>query len=127
MNAWGLKIQELLDEHKMSSADLAREIKASRSTITNWLNNPEGVTPKPLMVAKVAKAFGAKTRDIAPFAGYPIQVSADDTERSTRRAALQESPRVSALLDGLDKLNARDQDTVISMLEVFVTSRSGHQ
>lgn len=123
MNAWGLKIQELLDAQQMSPSDLAKEIRAARSTVTNWLNSTEGVTPKPLMVAKVAKAFGLKTRDLAPYAGYPINASADDTERTTRRAALQEQPRVSAFLDGLDRLNAKDQDTVLSMLEAFVTSR----
>ena len=123
MNAWGLKVQELLDANKKRPSWLANEIHAARSTVMNWLNSPEGVTPKPIMVAKVAKAFGMKTRDLAPYAGYPMHVSADSTERSVRRAALQESPRVAALLDGLDRLSARDQDTVISMLETFVTSR----
>jgi hypothetical protein len=123
MNAWGLKIQELLDANHKKPSWLAKEIKASRSTITNWLNSTEGVTPKPLMVAKVAKAFDLKTRDLAPYAGYPINASMDDTERTSRRAALQESPRVAALIDQLDRLNARDQDTVISMLETFITSR----
>lgn len=123
MNAWGLKVQELLDSHDMKPAELAKTIKVSRSTVSNWLNSPEGVTPKPLQVAKVAKAFDMKTRDLAPYAGYPVHASADDTERSTRRAALKESPRVAALLDGLDRLNARDQDTVISMLETFISSR----
>ena len=123
MNAWGQKIQELLDENHMKPSALAQKIKAARSTVTNWLNSSEGVTPKPLMVAKVAKAFGMKTRDLAPYAGYPINASMDDTERTARRAALRESPRVASVLDGLDRLNARDQDTVLSMLEVFITSR----
>lgn len=128
MNAWGLKIQELLDKQGKNPAWLAAEIRAARSTVTNWLNNPEGVTPKPLMVAKVAKAFGVQTRELAPYAGYPITASLDDTERTSRRAALQSSPRVAALLDGLDQLKARDQDTVLSMLEAFIASRrSGSQ
>jgi hypothetical protein len=123
MNAWGLKIQELLDTNNMKPSALAKEIKAARSTVTNWLNSSEGVTPKPLMVAKVAKAFGLKTRDLAPFAGYPIHVSMDDTERTIRRAALRESPRAEAMLNGLEQLNARDQDTVMSMVEAFIASR----
>lgn len=123
MNAWGSKVQELLDDKKMKPSELAKEIKSARSTVTNWLNNPEGVTPKPLMVAKVAKAFGMKTRDLAPFAGYPVVASADDTERTARRAELRESPRAAAMLDGLEKLNARDQDTVMSMVEAFIASR----
>ena len=123
MNAWGSKVRELLGTHDMTPAELARAIHAARSTVTNWMNNPRGVTPSPLMVAKTAKAFGVKTRDLAPFAGYPIVASADDTERTIRRAALQESPRVAAVLNGLDRLNAKDQDTVISMLEAFIASR----
>lgn len=123
MNAWGLKVREMLDTKGKNAAWLAKAAGVSRSTVANWLNNEEGVTPKPLQVAKVAKAFEMKTRDLAPYAGYPISASADDTERSARRAALQESPRVSQLLDGLDRLNARDQDTVISMLEAFIASR----
>jgi transcriptional regulator with XRE-family HTH domain len=123
MNAWGLRVRELLDEAGEKPSWLAKRAGVSRSTVTNWLNNPDGVTPKPLQVAKVAKAFGIKTRDLAPFAGYPIHASADDTERTVRRAALQESERVRTVLDGLDKLNARDQDTVLSMLEAFITSR----
>lgn len=87
------------------------------------MNNPDGVQPKPLQVAKVAKAFGLKTRDLAPYAGYPITASADDTERTTRRAALSEQPRVVQFLAGLDRLNAKDQDTVLSMLEAFISSR----
>lgn len=124
MNAWGLKVRELLDGVHKKPAWLAREAGLARSTISNWLNNPEGVTPKPLQVAKVAKAFGLKTRELAPYAGYPVNASKDDTERTVRRTALQEAPRVSALLDGLELLSARDQDTVMSMLEVFISSRS---
>ena len=127
MNAWGLKVAELLSQHKRKPSWLAKEAGVSRSTVGNWLNNPDGVTPKPLQVAKVAKAFGLKTRDLAPFAGYPINASANDTERTARRAALQEQPRVSRLIDGLDRLNARDQDTVLSMLEAFIASRSKSQ
>jgi transcriptional regulator with XRE-family HTH domain len=123
MNAWGLKVRELLDQKHENAAWLAKAAGVSRSTVANWLNNEEGVTPKPLQVAKVAKAFGLKTRDLAPYAGYPIHASASDTERTARRATLQDSPRVSQLLDGLDRLNARDQDTVLSMLEAFITSR----
>ena len=123
MNAWGMKIQELLDEKDMRPAELASEIKVARSTVMNWLNNPNGVTPKPLMVAKVAKAFGKLTRDLAPYAGYPVIASADDTERTIRRAELRESPRAAAMLNGLEQLNARDQDTVMSMVEAFITSR----
>jgi len=123
MNAWGSKVRELLDSKGHKPAWLAEAAGVSRSTVANWLNNEDGVVPKPLQVAKVAKAFGLKTRDLAPYAGYPISASADDTERTARRAALQESPRVSQFLDGLDRLNARDQDTVISMLEAFIASR----
>jgi transcriptional regulator with XRE-family HTH domain len=113
----------LLGEHHMRPSELAKEIKVARSTVMNWLNNPEGVTPKPLMVAKVAKAFDLKTRDLAPFAGYPVVASADDTERTARRAELRESPRAAAMLNGLEQLNARDQDTVMSMVEAFIASR----
>ena len=123
MNAWGMKIQELLDEKDMRPAELASEIKVARSTVMNWLNNPNGVTPKPLMVAKVAKAFGKLTRDLAPYAGYPVIASADDTERTIRRAELRETPRAAAMLNGLEQLNARDQDTVMSMVEAFIASR----
>ena len=127
MNAWGLKVAELLSQHKKKRSWLAKEAGVSRSTVSNWLNNPEGVTPEPLQVAKVAKAFGLKTRDLAPFAGYPINASADDTERTARRAALTEQPRVVQFLNGLDRLNARDQDTVLSMLEAFIHARSESQ
>jgi transcriptional regulator with XRE-family HTH domain len=123
MNAWGLKIQELLDRHDMKPSKLAKDAGVSRSTVGNWLHNPDGVTPKPLQVAKVAKAFGLKTRELAPFAGYPINASADDTERTARRAALVETPRVAELVRGLERLGAKDQDTVLSMLEAFIASR----
>lgn len=123
MNAWGLKVQELLTQHDKKPSWLAKAAGVSRSTVGSWLNNPDGVQPKPLQVAKVAKAFGLKTRDLAPFAGYPINASADDTERTARRAALSEQPRVVQFLDGLDRLNAKDQDTVLSMLEAFISSR----
>ena len=123
MNAWGSKVQELLDANHKKPSWLAHEIRAARSTVSNWLNNPEGVTPSPLMVAKVAKVFGLKTRDLAPYAGYPISASLDDTVRTARRTELRESPRAAAMLDGLEQLNARDQDTVMSMVEAFITSR----
>lgn len=127
MNGWGLKIKELLDQEKKTQAWLAKHAGVARSTVSNWLNNPEGVQPEPLQVAKVAKAFGLRTRDLAPFAGYPIHASASDTERTSRRAALQEQPRVVRFLDGLDQLKARDQDTVLSMLEAFIASRQEPQ
>jgi ParB-like chromosome segregation protein Spo0J len=123
MNAWGSKVQELLDARSKRPSWLAKEIHAARSTVTNWLQNPEGVTPTPLMVAKVAKAFEMKTRDLAPYAGYPVHASMDDTERTARRAELRESPRAAAMLNGLEQLNARDQDTVMSMVEAFIASR----
>ena len=128
MNAWGLKIRELLDQKQEKPAWLAKTAGVARSTVTNWLNNPDGVMPKPLQVAKVAKAFGMKTRDLAPFAGYPVHAPADDTERTIRRAELRETPRAAAMLNGLEQLNARDQDTVMSMVEAFIASRrQGHQ
>ena len=109
MNAWGSKIQELLDANHKKPSWLAKEIKSARSTVINWVNSPEGVTPKPLMVAKVAKAFGLKTRDLAPYAGYPINASLDDTDRTARRAALQESPPGAPVQEGQDKFSGRDQ------------------
>lgn len=123
MNAWGSKLRELLADAGQRPSWLAKTAGVSRSTVGAWLNNPDGVQPKPLQVAKVAKAFGLKTRDLAPYAGYPITASADDTERTTRRAALSEQPRVVQFLAGLDRLNAKDQDTVLSMLEAFISSR----
>ena len=125
MNAWGLKIGELLAAKGKRPSWLAKEAGVSRSTVNNWLNNPEGVQPTPLNVAKVAKAFGMKTRELAPYAGYPINASADDTERTARRANLD--PRAAKMLDGVERLKPRDQDTVYSMVEAFIASRQEPQ
>jgi transcriptional regulator with XRE-family HTH domain len=125
MNGWGLKIGELLAAKGKRASWLAKEAGVSRSTVTNWLNNPEGVQPTPLNVAKVAKALGMKTRDLAPYAGYPIVASADDTERSIRRA--NPDPRAVKMMNGVERLKPRDQDTVYSMVEAFIASRQEPQ
>lgn len=125
MNGWGLKIKELLVARKKRPSWLANEAGVARSTVNNWLNNPEGVQPTPLNVAKVAKAFGMKTRDLAPYAGYPINASADDTERSSRRA--NPDPRAVKMMNGVERLKPRDQDTVYSMVEAFIASRQEPQ
>jgi transcriptional regulator with XRE-family HTH domain len=124
MTAWGTKVNELLREHKKNAAWLAKQTKIARGTISNWLNNAEGVRPDPDNVALVAKAFGLKVRDLAPYAGYPIIESKDTDERTRRRLAIIEaSPRFGDAVDDIDRLSARDQDTIFSMIEAFVGSR----
>jgi transcriptional regulator with XRE-family HTH domain len=124
MTAWGPKVQELLKEHKKSRAWLAREAKIGRSTITNWLNNPEGVRPEPAMVGKVAKAFGLKARDLAAFAGYPITASIDENDRKQRWEELGVPPGLSQAVDEAQReLSAVDQDTLVSMMRTFTASR----
>jgi transcriptional regulator with XRE-family HTH domain len=124
MTAWGTKVGELLREHKKNAAWLAKQTGIARGTISNWLNNPEGVRPEPDNVGLVAKAFGLKTRDLAPYAGYPVIESKDPNERTRRRLAIIEaSPRFGDAVDGIDRLSARDQDTMFSMIETFVGSR----
>ena len=124
MTAWGTKVAELLREHKKNAAWLAKQTGIARGTISNWLNNPEGVRPEPDNVGLVAKAFGLKTRDLAPYAGYPIQDSKDTNDRSRRRLNIIEaSPRFANAVDKIDRLSARDQDTLFSMIETFVASR----
>lgn len=124
MTAWGTKVNELLREHKKNAAWLSKQTRIARGTISNWLNNPEGVRPEPDNVARVAKAFGLKTRDLSPYAGYPIQESNDPNDRARRRLRIIEaSPRFANAVDGIDRLSARDQDTLFSMIETFVSSR----
>lgn len=128
MNAWGLKVLELLREHKKRPAWLAKQTKISRSTIGTWLNSTDRIRPMPENVAKVAKAFGLETRDLAPYAGYPIAESNNDAHREARKAAPKVARRLARVEDELlDQLSAKDQDTLISMIEgmaeAFVTSR----
>lgn len=124
VTAWGPKVQELLTEYKKSRKWLAQKAGISRGTISNWLNNPEGVRPKPEMVTKVAKAFGLKARDLAPFAGYPVTASVDDNDRARRWVELGIPPRMSAAVeDAQGSLSAVDQDTLLSMMETFIASR----
>lgn len=124
MTAWGMKIKELLAQHNKSASWLAQETKIARSTISNWLNNPDGVTPKPDKVARVARAFGLKARDLAPYAGYTIAPSESADEREARLRSLMLNKRWSDALDEAARtLSVRDQDTVISMIESFTASR----
>jgi len=124
MTAWGTKVNELLREHKKNAAWLAKQTGIARGTISNWLNNTEGVRPEPDNVGLVAKAFGLKTRDLAPYAGYPVQDSKDTNDRTRRHLAIIEaSPRFANSVDKIDRLSARDQDTLFSMIETFVSSR----
>ena len=126
MTAWGTKVNELLRERGKNAAWLAKQTGIARGTISNWLNNPEGVRPEPDNVGLVAKAFGLKTRDLAPYAGYPVIESKDTNERTRRRLAIIEaSPRFANAVDDIDRLSARDQDTLFSMIETFVGSRNG--
>lgn len=124
MAVWGLRIKELLAEQKKTPSWLAQRSGIARSTISNWLNNPNGVTPKPEHVAKVAKALGTTTRELAPYAGYPIINSSDVGERQARINAIAASPRLAKAAEDIAKeLSARDQDTVLSMIETFISSR----
>jgi transcriptional regulator with XRE-family HTH domain len=123
MNAWGLKVLELLRAENQKPAWLANQTKISRSTIGNWLNSQHRIRPEPDNVAKVAKAFGLETRDLAPYAGYPIVDSLNSEHREARKAAPILAPRIARMGDLLEELSARDQDTVISMVEAFVTAR----
>lgn len=120
---WGLKVQELLKEAGKSPAWLAKEAKIARSTVVNWLNNPNGVQPKPEMIARVAKAFGKTARELAPYGGYPIVTSSDEGERLARLNAIETTPREDRLLGLLRQLSPRDQDTVMSMVEAWATVR----
>lgn len=120
MALWGLKVKELLDEQNKSAAWLARETGIARSTISNWLNNPDGVIPHPDMVAKVAKAFGKTARELAPYGGYPIITSADEGAHRARLQQLAASPRLAHMMGVIEGLSATDQDTVISMVEAFI-------
>lgn len=127
MTAWGTRVKELLREHKKNAAWLSKQTGIARGTISNWLNSPEGVRPEPENVALVAKAFGLKARDLAPYAGYPITESRDTNERTRRRLAIIEaSPRFASAVDDIDRLSAHDQDTLFSLIETFVTSRGGN-
>lgn len=123
MALWGLKVKELLTDANQSPAWLARETGIARSTISNWLNKPDEVTPKPQMVAKVAKAFGKTARELAPYGGYPITSSSDEGEHKARLAQIAASPRLVHLLGKLDGLSATDQNTVISMVEAFINRK----
>lgn len=122
---WGLKVQELLKEAGKTPAWLAREAKIGRSTVINWINNPNGVTPKPEQIAKVAKAFNKTARELAPYGGYPIVQSSDEGERLARIKAIETTPREARLLGDLRRLSPRDQDTVLSLVEAWVKMRGG--
>lgn len=124
MSAWGTKVGDLLRERGKSQKWLAEETGIARSTITNWLANPS-VRPDPANVAKVAKAFGLKARDLAPYAGYTITESRTDAERQARIAAIEASPRLAHGIDLLRGLKPRDQDTVLSMIEGLATRGGG--
>lgn len=121
---WGTKVSELLRERKKNAAWLSKQTGIARGTISNWMNNPEGVRPEPDNVVLVARAFGLKARDLAPYAGYPITESKDPDDRMRRRLAIvQASARLQHAVDAIDRLSARDQDTLFSMIEAFATSR----
>ena len=128
MALWGLKVKELLDDNQKSAAWLSRETGIARSTISNWLNKPDGVTPKPDMVARVAKAFGKTARELAPYGGYPIMTSSDEGEHQARLKSIAASPRLAQMMGLIEGLNATDQDTVISIVEAFISrARKGRQ
>lgn len=128
MTVWGLRVKELLDAKGQTAAWLSRETGIARSTISNWLNNPSGVQPKPGHVAKVAKAFKLEARDLAPYGGYPIITSKDDGERQARKEALAAMPRLAQIAEDIaTKLSPRDQDTALSMVEAFIASRQAQK
>lgn len=126
MSAWGTKVGELLRQHGKAQKWLADETGIARSTITNWLANPS-VRPDPKNVALVAKAFGMKARDLAPYAGYTITDSKSDADREARIAAIEASPRLARGIDMLRGLKPRDQDTVLSMIEGLANRNGGDQ
>lgn len=125
MATWGLRVSELLKEHKKSPAWLAKQTGISRGAISNWLNNPDGVNPAPENVTSVARAFGMKARDLAPYAGYPITESKDIDDRARRRLqVIESSERFATAVDKIDQLSARDQDTLFSLVETFIANRT---
>jgi transcriptional regulator with XRE-family HTH domain len=122
---WGLRVAELLREHKKSPAWLAKQTGISRGAISNWINNPDGVQPEPGNVTSVALAFGLKARDLAPYAGFPITESKDLDDRARRRLrTIESSERFAKAVDKIDRLSARDQDTLYSLVETFIENRT---
>jgi len=121
MSAFGTEVKRLLAAQGKDASWLHTQTKISHSTISNWLNNPADVQPKPSSVAKVAKALGISIDVLAAAAGYSIQFSTDDGERSARRAAiLAARPRLAQRIDEFERLDAHQEDVLISMMEAYL-------
>ena len=123
MSAFGVKVQELLRQRGHDASWLAAQTGIDNSTISNWLNNPNNVTPKPSSVAKVAKAFGITVDDLAVAAGYTIRQSSSDDARLQRiNTLMAQNPRIERIHERLSRLPAVEADRVLSMLEAYLSS-----
>jgi hypothetical protein len=118
-----MKVQELLKANGKDASWLHHQTKIAHSTISNWLTNPKDVQPKPSSVALVAHAFGVEIEELAPAAGYMIRVSAGDSDRARRRAAIVESrPRLARQIDRIGTLATHHEDTLLSMIESYLAT-----
>lgn len=123
MSAFGVEVMRRLAAMGKDVSWLHVQTKIAHSTISNWVTDPD-VQPKPASVAKVEKALQLAPGTLAPNAGYTIRFSADDGERAQRRAAMIAArPRLGQSIDQFDKLSARDEDVLLSMMETYIKSR----
>ena len=61
-NVIGKNINDLLNKHKMSAADLARSISVSRSTVSCWISGTK--VPRMDKVEKMCAIFGCNRNSI---------------------------------------------------------------
>lgn len=122
MSAFGTEVMRRLAAQGKDASWLHQQTGISHSTISNWVNKAD-VVPTPRSVAKTAKALGCQIEDLAPAAGYTIRLSKNTNEREQRRAAaIAARPRLGKSVDLIDKLNAHQEDVLLSMIESYLTA-----
>lgn len=105
----------------LDNRQLATSIDVGDSTVHGWLE--QDALPNVRSIVSLAHLFSVPTDTIVRLAGYDVVVSADASQRDTRRAELlAKLPRFAEIAEKITKLSPDKQDAYLSMIERILPS-----
>jgi transcriptional regulator with XRE-family HTH domain len=122
MSALTAYIREAMLAKGWNQRALAAHAKVADSTISNLFNNPNYRGPSKATLIRIAQALDLKQRTLLELAGYVINESASDEQRTRRLGQIAAAiPRLAALTEGLDQISPEAQDDVLSLAELALS------